>query len=77
MKIGEFSKKYDLSPDTIRYYIQLGLIFPKKIGKQNIFSQENEIELKNILELKKNYFSLQDIKKIIYFGMLENINLNM
>ncbi|MCK5779842.1 MAG: MerR family DNA-binding transcriptional regulator [Psychrilyobacter sp.] len=44
MKIGEFSKKYNLSPDTIRYYIQLGLIFPKKVGKQNIFSLDNEFE---------------------------------
>lgn len=70
MKIGEFSKKYNLSPDTVRYYIQLGLVFPKKIGKQNIFSLENELELKNILELKKSYFSLQDIKKIIYFEKL-------
>lgn len=70
MKIGEFSKKYNLSSDTIRYYINLGLIFPKKLGKQNIFSLENEIELKNILELKKNCFSLQDIKEIIYFEKL-------
>jgi len=67
MKIGEFSKKFNLTTDTVRYYINLGLIFPKKYGKQNIFDLDNENELQNIIELKKVHFSLEKIKEIIYF----------
>lgn len=67
MKIGEFSKKFNLTTDTVRYYINLGLIFPKKDGKQNIFDLENEKELKNIMKLKNICFSLEEIKEIIYF----------
>lgn len=34
MTIGEASRKYGLSPDTLRYYEKIGLIpHPKKVGK--------------------------------------------
>ena len=39
MKIKEFSNKYDLSYDTIRYYMKLNLINPQKSGGHYEFAQ--------------------------------------
>ncbi|MBU7314963.1 MerR family DNA-binding transcriptional regulator [Paenibacillus oleatilyticus] len=30
MKIGAFAKRFDVSVDTVRYYMELGLLLPDK-----------------------------------------------
>ena len=32
MKIGEFSKKHDITHDKVRHYIDIGLLIPRKDG---------------------------------------------
>jgi DNA-binding transcriptional MerR regulator len=32
MRIGEFSKKYNITHDTVRHYIDMGLLIPRKDG---------------------------------------------
>ncbi len=67
MKISEFSNKYNVSNDTVRYYMKLNLIVPQKKGGHYIFDKDCEKEIKEILRLKDMGFTLQEIKKIFYF----------
>ena len=62
---GEVAKLMDISKYTLRYYIDEGLIQPKKITKNNYqyFSENNIYKLYLILFLRKLGFNIQDIKK--------------
>ena len=79
MKIKEFSNKYDLSYDTIRYYMKLNLINPQKSGGHYEFDQEDQNDIEEILKLKEMEFSLDEIKEILSFkriGRLSNYQKN-
>ena len=79
MKIREFSNKFDLSYDTIRYYMKLNLINPHKDGGHYEFSQEDQNDMEEILKLKEMEFSLDEIKEILNFkriGRLSNYQKN-
>lgn len=65
MRIGMFAKLNDLSIDTIRYYIDLKLIHPIRKGKYYYFDKEQQVQLDNLLYLKKLRFTLEEIKKIV------------
>lgn len=65
MRIGMFAKLNDLSIDTIRYYVDLKLIHPIRKGKYYYFDKEQQVQLDNLLYLKKLRFTLEEIKKII------------
>ena len=79
MKIKEFSNKYDLSYDTIRYYMKLNLINPQKVGGHYEFDPEDQNDMAEILKLKEMEFSLDEIKEILSFkriGRLSNYQKN-
>lgn len=72
MKIGSFAKLFNVSIDTIRYYIELGLIIPEKKGAQFHMNESciNDMEL--IVELKALHFSLKEIQKFLSYKRLTN-----
>lgn len=79
MKIREFSNKFNLSYDTIRYYMKLNLINPQKSGGHYEFDQEDQDDMEEILKLKEMEFSLEEIKEILSFkriGKLSNYQKN-
>jgi MerR family transcriptional regulator, aldehyde-responsive regulator len=67
MKIGELSKKSDLSTHTIRYYEKIGLFHKAqkdKSGHRNYTS--NDLDLVNwVTCLKKSGMPLQQIKEYV------------
>jgi len=67
MKIGAFSEKYGVSQDTIRYYIKQKLLLPQKDGPQYDFTPSCEVDIDTILELKNYQFSIQEIKKLLFY----------
>ncbi len=73
MKIGELAKITNLSVDTIRYYVNLGLLVPASESKQYSFSEKDIQDLKIIQRLKGYYFSLNDIHTIISFNRISNL----
>ncbi len=75
MKIGQFAKKHNISIDTIRHYIDLGLLLPLKNGAHYEFDEAASIELEDILVFKEMGFTLNEIKSIFTFkrfGKLTN-----
>ncbi|MEA4922928.1 MAG: MerR family transcriptional regulator [Eubacteriaceae bacterium] len=61
MRIGTFAKKYSLHVSTVRYYVKLGLIIPKKDGAQYDFSKKNGYEMDTVLKLRDMGFTLQEM----------------
>lgn len=76
MKIGQFSKINKISIDSIRHYIDLGLIIPYKNGAQYEFNEKCQKELESILELKALGFTLNEIKLIFVYETLGKLSVN-
>lgn len=63
-KIGELSKLAGVSPRTIDFYTASGLIEPERRSAKNyrLYSDETLLRLKRIEQLKKEKYSLDEIK---------------
>ncbi|HEY9576812.1 MAG TPA: MerR family transcriptional regulator [Pseudobacillus sp.] len=72
MRIGSFAKKFDVSIDTVRYYIELGLLIPEKEKTQYQMNQMCLEDMELIHELKHFRFSLKEIHKILSLKRLTN-----
>ena len=84
LSIGEFSNICKVSKKTLRYYAEIGLLFPSEINPENGYRYYSIDQLKTMLfidRLKSYHFSLEEIKEIltseepcdekIYAGLLD------
>lgn len=67
MRIGTFAKKLGVTIDTVRYYIELGLVIPVKKDAQFVFDQTCMDDMTLITELKQYQFTLNEILKVLSF----------
>ena len=72
MKIGELTKKYGVSSQTIRYYVKMGLLIPETKEKQYVFNEQSRDDLDLILRLKKFDLSLSDIHRILSLNRISH-----
>ncbi len=67
MKIGKFAKKHEVTLDTIRFYMEKGLLVPSKKDSQYYFNEIDSANLEKIKKLKELGFSLSEIQRIFSF----------
>ncbi|PEC22045.1 MerR family transcriptional regulator [Bacillus cereus] len=70
MKISKFADANNISVDTIRHYIDLGLIIPEKKGSHYFFDEYCQKDIELILEYKWLGFSLNEIKELFLYKNL-------
>ena len=68
MKIGEFSDRTGLPVMTIRYYMNIGLLFPGKNTHNWEFSEQDIARAERIILYKKCGFSLENIALLLAEG---------
>ena len=65
-KIGDISKRLSISPRTMRYYEELGLISTERsIGGFRVFSDSQVEKLRTIIALKEIGMPLEEIKTLL------------
>lgn len=70
MRIGEFSTRTGVTVDTLRHYMDLGLLVVEKRGGHYGFDARVQRDLERILQLKDMGFSLAEIKRLFQFERL-------
>jgi len=74
MKIGEFSKKHHVTVDTVRHYINEGLLTPLRENTQYNFSEIDDGVMESILLLKSMNFKLEEMKSYLLFQTMYTNN---
>ncbi|MBU3005591.1 MerR family transcriptional regulator [Paraglaciecola arctica] len=62
--IGELAKLMDITPRSIRFYEEQGLLKPTRNGQNRIYLKKDQVRLKLILRGKRLGFSLAETKTL-------------
>lgn len=63
--ISELAREFDVTPRTIRYYEDQGLLSPTRSGQARIYGKRDRTRLKLTLRGKRLGLSLAEIKEMI------------
>ncbi|MCD6671620.1 MAG: MerR family DNA-binding transcriptional regulator [Burkholderiaceae bacterium] len=66
--ISELAREFDVTPRTIRFYEDQGLLAPKRAGaggRQRVYSQRDRTRLKLTLRGKRLGLSLSEIRALV------------
>lgn len=74
MKISVFSEIFSTAPDTIRFYVNEGLLIPHTKNNRYDFNDEDKKDMELLLRLKSYHFSLHDIHRILSLKRLSNFD---
>ncbi|SFU31019.1 MerR family transcriptional regulator [Halomonas korlensis] len=63
--IGELARMFQVTPRTIRFYEQEGLLAPERRGQTRIYQDKDRVRLKLTLRGKRLGFSLAEIREVV------------
>ena len=63
--IREFAQMFDVTPRTLRFYEDKGLLTPERSAGTRIFNAEDYVRFEKIMRAKRIGFSLDDIKEVL------------
>jgi len=70
--IRDLSIEFDVTPRTLRFYEDKGLLSPERRGTQRLYSRRDKTRLSLILRGKRLGFSLADIRNWLELYDLDN-----
>ena len=59
--IGELAREFDITPRSIRFYEEQGLMSPSRTGQNRVYLNKDRVRLKLILRGKRLGFSLAEV----------------
>lgn len=62
--IGELSREFDITPRSIRFYEEQGLLAPERNGQNRVYKKKDRVRLRLILRGKRLGFSLSEVKTL-------------
>jgi len=62
--IGELAREFDITPRSIRFYEEQGLLSPTRTGQNRVYLNKDRARLKLILRGKRLGFSLAEVKTL-------------
>ena len=63
--ISELAQEFEVTPRAIRFYEDMGLLAPGRVGRNRVYSQRDRTRLKLTLRGKRLGFALQEIKQLV------------
>jgi DNA-binding transcriptional MerR regulator len=63
--ITELAREFDVTPRTIRFYEDEGLLQPQRVGSRRVYSKRDYVRLKLILRGKRLGFSLAEVREML------------
>lgn len=63
--IGELARMFQITPRTIRFYEQEGLLAPERRGQTRVYQDKDRVRLKLTLRGKRLGFSLAEIREVV------------
>nr|WP_299239980.1 MerR family DNA-binding transcriptional regulator [uncultured Halomonas sp.] len=63
--IGELARIFEVTPRTIRFYEQEGLLTPERRGRTRVYHEKDRVRLKLTLRGKRLGFSLAEIREVV------------
>lgn len=70
LSIGELAKEFDITPRSIRFYEEQGLLSPERNGQNRVYTNKDWVRLKLVLRGKRLGFSLAETKTL--FELYDN-----
>ena len=72
--ISELASDFDITPRTIRFYEEKGLLKPRRRGQTRVYSAADRVTLKLILRGKRLGLSLEESRDIIQMYQRDHDN---
>ena len=63
--IREFAEMFDVTPRTIRFYEDKGLLKPARHAGARVFNKQDYVRFEHIMRAKRIGFTLDDIKQVL------------
>ncbi len=63
--IRDLATEFDVTPRSIRFYEDRGMLSPRRAGQQRVFDESQRVRLKLILRGKRLGFSLEECQQLI------------
>jgi len=63
--ISDLAREFDVTPRTIRFYEDEGLLEPQRVGSRRVYSKRDYVRLKLILRGKRLGFSLAEVREML------------
>ena len=63
--ISDLAEQFDITPRTIRFYEDQGLLAPERDGTRRIYRERDRVRLRLVLRAKRLGFSLAEIRETL------------